>query len=621
MDSDRAQLARRFALDIAVWYSMPVCFLLAYVIAFAQPASAVGPHLLLVTLPFIVLQTARLLLQRLTPHVRLQQLLIALLATVFSSLLLTYYLLVVVGLKSWGGVVSWEVIPTFFAQSVVLTDALSVPAWALPVTGFATIVGLFYLWRLYLQRFDWIGAVTGGIPSVLLAAGALAAASVVWVELYQLSIARWSIDGEPMSLTWRRLQPELDLEGYSVNPLAASRLDELEDQARLAYRPTGGGGKNLIVIVVDALRPDHLSVYGYPRQTTPNLVRIVKDRSGRIIRGVHSSCSDTACALYSLFSSEFTWGFSFRPFTLQEVLQRNGYRVHLVLSGDYHYFHSNLKGIYGHVDTFYDGIQAKGYYLNDDALVVDHVRGMPDWDHNPVMLQFHLMSSHLLRKRSDTPGPFQPARRYSVRNSHDIGPGNVAAQTAVNFYDNGVLDADAVINQLLTLLQLKGYLQKSLVVITADHGESLGEHGVFTHANSVREEVLNIPLILIPFGYDAAAITPAHRYPSQVDIAPTLLDELDMPAPRTWIGRSLNSAGSLSLTYFEEHAFAGLIDHRDAAHVWKYWIDRKTGADHIFDLSTDPHEDSDVRAAVPAALLAQLHELTIAATSAGLPVR
>jgi glucan phosphoethanolaminetransferase (alkaline phosphatase superfamily) len=617
--ADEARIARRFGLDVAVWYSIPACFLVAYVIGFAQPAAAIGPHLLLVTLPFIVLQTARLLLQRLALQVRLQRLLIAVLATALVGLLLTYYLAVIVGLKSWGGVVAWEVIPTFFAQSIVLTDALAVPAWALPVAGVGLIVAVFCLCRLYLLRFDWIGATTAKVPVPLLAAGTVAVAAVLCLELYQFSVGHWTIYAEPMSLTWRRPQAVLDLEGYSVNPLTATRLDRLEDQARSAYRPNGVAKKNLIVIVVDALRPDHLSVYGYPRQTTPNLARIVRERSARIIRGVHSSCGDTACALYSLFTSKFPNGFSFRPFTLQEALQRNGYRVHLVLSGDYHFFHSNLKGIYGHVDSFYDGIQAKGYYLNDDALVVDHVRGMPDWDHNPVMLQFHLMSSHLLRKRSDIPGPFQPARRYAVRNSHDIGPGNVADPSAVNFYDNGVLDADAVINELLTLLQLKGYLQDSLVVITADHGESLGEHGVFTHANSVREEVLNVPLILIPFGYETAAATPGHRYPAQVDIAPTVLRELGAPVPATWIGRDLNSGDGLPLTYFEEHAFAGLIDHRDATHAWKYWIDRKTGVDHIFDLSVDPHENSDMRATVTPALSTQLRELTIEATAAGLP--
>src|SRR4051794_24796589 len=102
MDRDRKQVLRRFALDTVLWYSLPACFLVAYVIFLGQPTASVGPHLLLVTLPFIMLQTSRLLLQRLTPHVRLRQLLTALVATALLGLLLTYYLLVILGLKSWG---------------------------------------------------------------------------------------------------------------------------------------------------------------------------------------------------------------------------------------------------------------------------------------------------------------------------------------------------------------------------------------------------------------------------------------------------------------------------------------------------------------------------------------
>jgi arylsulfatase A-like enzyme len=146
----------------------------------------------------------------------------------------------------------------------------------------------------------------------------------------------------------------------------------------------------------------------------------------------------------------------------------------------------------------------------------------------------------------------------------------------------------------------------------------LGEHGLYTHANSVREEVLNIPLILVPFGYVEPANTAVRPFPSQVDIAPTVLGELGIPVPTTWMGRGLNSGAGLPLTYFEEHAFAGLIDHRDAQHVWKYWIDRKSGVDHIFDLSVDRHEQSDVRDAIRPAFLAELRGLNAAETSTGL---
>lgn len=621
MDRDRTQVLKRFALDTVLWYSLPACFLATYVIGLGQPTASVGPHLLLVTLPFILLQTSRLLLQRLTPHVRLRQTLVAIVATALLALLLAYYLMVILGLKSWGGVVARDVIPTFFVQTVTVTDALSVPPWTLHVAGTVLVAALLGLCWRYVRRFDWLGSTTAGISVPVLATLAAGAAGVTALESYQFSLGSWTAYNEPLSLTFHPSKDVLNLEGYSVNPLTGKRLDQAEDAARASYRPADGPRRNLVFIIVDALRPDHLSLYGYPRETTPNLSRIAAQQSARVIQGVHSTCADTSCGLYSMFTSKFTSGFSFRPFILHDALRRNGYRIHMILSGDHSYYLSDLKKAYGPVDTFYDGDQAaaRGFFLNDDALLTDCLARMPDWDHTPVMFQFHLMSSHILRKADVVPGPFQPARRYSLRNSRDIGASDDPTPSAVNFYDNGVVRADLIINELLELLQKKGYLQNTLVVVTADHGESLGEHGLYTHANSVREEVLNIPLVLIPYGYAAPTYT-VRRFPSQVDIAPTVLDELGVPVPATWVGRDLNSGAGLSFTYFEEHAFAGLIDHRDATHAWKYWIDRKTGVDHIFDLRVDPHEGADLRAAAAPTVLAELRELTAEQTAAGLPL-
>jgi len=140
---ERAQLMQRMALDVVLWYFVPVCFVAAYVTYFAQPSASVGPHILLVTLPFLVLQALRLLLQRLTARTPLRHLLIAALMTVLCGLMLTYYLLVIVGLRSWGGVVARDVIPTFFAQTAVLTDTLAVPPLVFPLAAVVLLAPLF----------------------------------------------------------------------------------------------------------------------------------------------------------------------------------------------------------------------------------------------------------------------------------------------------------------------------------------------------------------------------------------------------------------------------------------------------------------------------------------------
>ena len=175
-----------------------------------------------------------------------------------------------------------------------------------------------------------------------------------------------------------------------------------------------------------------MGIYGYERDTTPNLRRIVHEHSARVLQEVHSTCADTACSVLSIFSSQFPGHFAAHPFMLHQVLWRNGYRIHLILSGDKTYFYGGRSN-YGDVDTFYDGTQAPGYYVNDDQLVVDKLAKMPDFDGNPVLFHFHLMSSHILRKRSSGTEPFQPVQRYLFPDNHDTGPGGQEVARAAQF--------------------------------------------------------------------------------------------------------------------------------------------------------------------------------------------
>ena len=121
-----------------------------------------------------VLVMLRLLLQRLTSRALFRNVLVVTLLTVLFGLMLTYYVLVLVGLKSWGGVVAWDVIPTFFAQSVVLTDALAIPWWVLPLAAMTLPAALFGLCWHYLKCFDWTAPVARHIPGSIIAVGTLA---------------------------------------------------------------------------------------------------------------------------------------------------------------------------------------------------------------------------------------------------------------------------------------------------------------------------------------------------------------------------------------------------------------------------------------------------------------
>src|SRR5260370_24523036 len=103
-------------------------------------------------------------------------------------------------------------------------------------------------------------------------------------------------------------------------------------------------------------------------------------------------------------------------------------------------------------------------------------------------------------------------------------------------------------------------------------------------------------------------------YPSKIDIAPTILRELDLPIPTAWVGLPLQRLDNPEYSFYQEHAFAGLIDHQDPAHAWKYWIDKNSGEDHVFELNTDAHEDHDLRDEFPHDQLTALRARTRAET-------
>jgi arylsulfatase A-like enzyme len=163
-----------------------------------------------------------------------------------------------------------------------------------------------------------------------------------------------------------------------------------------------------------------------------------------------------------------------------------------------------------------------------------------------------------------------------------------------------VLQADAIIEQLLASLKGGNYLQDTLVVVTADHGESLGEHGFFSHTNSVREELLHIPLAFIRYknGIEQDAVR-NEKFVSQIDIAPTILHEFHMPIPSTWTGLPVQLEEERKFIFFQMVPNLGLYDIRDRDRVWKYWVNAKTLEEFAFDLRLDAGENTNLIASVP----------------------
>jgi glucan phosphoethanolaminetransferase (alkaline phosphatase superfamily) len=588
--------ARRVALELLLWLTAPCAFLAWYARYPHVTWTVVAPHLAVVLVPVLVTSVLRIFIVRLLGSRAARALSAFVLATTLLALWL-YYAAVVAGLKAWGRVISYELVASYLDQAPAFAEALAIPLSAV-VAALLLAYGLMMAAAfLYVRVVDWVAPMLSRFSEQSCATGAGLALVACILELAVFFAAPPVEKFEPVSLT---LYPDLNrhnMQGRWISPQRAAMIDAAEDAERTRYVANPRANRhNVVVVVVDALRADRMGVYGYGRETTPNLSRLQRAGALDAVPQARASCGSSNCGITSLLASKFVHEFSERPFTLFEVLKRHGYRVDVMLSGDHTNFYG-LKRIYEPHDSYFDGAVAGRSldYKNDDRLLIDHASRLPRWDRQPVMLYFHLMSTHPIGKHYPQFQRYQPASPY-------MPSGRTDAEHAGNQYDNAVLQADGIIAELFDTLRARGYLDNTLVVITADHGEALGEHGAFGHPQSLDEEVLRIPLLFIASGFERRRLSRPGLVAAQVDIAPTILAELDMEAPRTWSGVPLQREPERDFTYFDEPGTAGIIDYRDAANVWKYRVDRRSHEEQAFNLSTDPQGDVDAIAQTSRAL-------------------
>ena len=597
----------RFALDAVIFVSLAAIFLFVYIHRYAAPVEAVLPHLRLVAALILGIAVIRLALCRVFRGRVVRNLAAATVITAALAAMVLYYSLVIIGLEFWGRVITWDLILSYVRQIEPLADVLGLNL-LLQLVALAVICAMLFAitWR-YITHFDWAETSSHRMSAGLFASIVACGGAVSAAELYGFVADPATNASEPISLTLFPRASASDFEGNAIDWVLVARRDRMENAARAAYVPnTNAAHRNLILIVVDALRQDHMGIYGYERDTTPNLSRMAKEGNLRKVTGVHASCADSPCGLFSISASKLLRQFSLRPFSLQEALRRHGYSVHMILGGDHTSFYG-LKEMYGEVDSYADGthplkrVAARHHnYVNDDQLVLDRLAELAAWDGRPVMMQIHLMSVHSLGKRYQSSARYQPAANYVLAENRDPAvPGHPGGRSR-NYYDNGVVQADEYIERILQTLRSSGYLQNALVVITADHGEGLGEHGLFQHANGVYEEFLNVPFVMLSYGYRPDKPISNSGAASQVDIAPTILYEIGIPRPGTWVGAPLQETRNRDYVYFRERSKVGLIDSRDSGNIWKYWLDTRSNDEYAFNLSIDPHESANSIDAVSA---------------------
>jgi arylsulfatase len=347
---------------------------------------------------------------------------------------------------------------------------------------------------------------------------------------------------------------------------------------------------NLIVIVVDTLRADHLGLHGYDRDTSPFLDEIA--RQGVVFENAQSVSSFTRESVSALLtghlpSTSGSIGWYAAPAehlpTLGTAYAQAGYRTGFFTTtlmlpdpgyarGFESVEHLVKKG----------GVSGKGQALSERAL--EFVR---ECDDDPFMMYLHYFDPHgpydppeeLKRRFTDEihPDPVglytQLRKRVPEYVSKGFGPGDPLYEDQQVRYDAEITWTDQALKSLFDGLAELGVDENTLVVITSDHGEEFLEHGFVEHAWTLYQESLHVPLIL----WWPAVLKPA-RAPervSLVDVLPTVqrLQGLESTGPSD--GHCLIDLEGQPLTLRTPVLGELLIQHRNVLRSvtvgrWKY---------------------------------------------------
>jgi choline-sulfatase len=301
-----------------------------------------------------------------------------------------------------------------------------------------------------------------------------------------------------------------------------------DDIASLAKRKD----LDVLFVLIDTLRASRLRTYGYVRPTSPFLDVLASQgiRFGRHL----SQSSWTKCSMASLWTGLYPQRSGVTRFedvipkeakTAPEIFHDAGFRTAGIWRNGW------VEGYFG-FDQGFDVYMRPNYHgapvevrranptASDHGTDLDVVDTAAEflrvYGHERWFLYLHLMDVH--------------EYTYLV-DSAKFG------STYTDIYDNAVLHVNQVLDVLLRKLYAGGYLDHTLLIVAADHGEAFGERGSEGHARDVYPEVTEIPLILsFPFRLAKPAVV--HQRTANVDLWPTVLDMLGLPPLENTDGRS-----------------------------------------------------------------------------------
>jgi len=350
--------------------------------------------------------------------------------------------------------------------------------------------------------------------------------------------------------------------------------------------------RNVLLISIDTLRADHVGAYGFPRPTTPHIDALARD--GVLFKDVHTPVPMTLPAHASLLTGTLPPTHGLRDNllnrlpegtpTLATMLARRGLATGAIVSSfvlDRRF--GTAQGFESYDDRF-PAAARKGDLSERKG--DETARAAAAWlgahRDRPFFLWVHFYDPH---------EPYEPPEPFASRWKDDP-------------YDGEVAFADECVGRLLGELRRLQLYDSTLIVLTGDHGEMLGEHGELNHGFFIYEGALRVPLVVrVPGAAPRQADVPA----SLIDVVPTVLAQVGAEVPREvqgldlspWLrgrgaggGRPLYAETVTPTRYYGASSLLGVI-----ADGWKYI---ETTRPELYDLRRDPKEEVNLLAREPA---------------------
>jgi arylsulfatase A-like enzyme len=400
------------------------------------------------------------------------------------------------------------------------------------------------------------------------------------------------------------------------------------------------GAPNVLVVVMDTVRADHLSAFGYQRPTTPNLDRLAAQ--GVLFENAFSTSSWTLPAHASLLTGRFPFehgaevhAYDGRYPTLSEAFEARGYRT-AAFSANTYYF-SQPNG-FGPGFQYFDGMFTR----------FGDVLSRPLYGRMLVMLYeenfhadlpgrkraaeingdfFHWLDADSTRpffavlNLFDAHAPYLPPAPFRDRFSVRPDPGGILnpwgdrqklsrpedTRDERDAYDGGIAYEDAQIGSLVKTLAARGLAENTLLVIVSDHGEFFGEHGLYMHQNALFLQGIHVPMLFRWPGHVPPGVRVANPV-SIADVAATLTAMVPARRGPHFPGRSLSrfwegsDAGDDGLYVLSELVArkpppAGVSPRSESLLSARWHLLFTRGRDpQLFDWRSDPEEEHNLAA-------------------------